>query len=328
MIIANPIYDSVFKYMLTNDPRVAKLFLSKLLNKKIVNLILAPTEIMSDGIKKKKSPLGRFGSMTVMHLDFAATIVDEDGNEDIIIIEMQKAKLIEDIMRFRHYLGAQYANSAHKYLVNDKFVAKPIYPIYILGHTLSEFTNEAIKVERVYKNAITNDVISGKSRFIDGLTHDALIIQIPSISARIEKEGTKEPVNRSLQELLTIFDQDKYSDTTKRYLNIESESIPKWLKPIAGVLKRAGEDSAIRQQMEVEDDYLEQFEEIEKTLIKKDQALEKKDQALEENKQALEEKDQALEKKNQEQEKSIQLIMNLANISREEAVEKIRSENN
>ena len=287
MIIANPIYDSVFKYMLTNDLRVAKLFLSKLLSKKIVDLVLDPTEVIADSVKKRKSPLGGHDSMTIMHLDFAATVVDENGDEEVIIIEMQKAKLLEDVMRFRKYLGKQYTNVQHKYIVKDKCVAKPIYPVYILGHKLSNFTDEAIKVERVYKNAITNDIIFGKSSFIEGVTHEALIVQVPSISERIKREGPNNPKNCYLQDLLTIFDQAKYHDDDKHFLNIDKEDLPKWLEPITHALEKASQDPDVRLQMEVEDNYLRQLEEIEKTLIRKDEIIKQKDQALEQKDQAL-----------------------------------------
>ena len=43
MIIANPIYDTVFKYMMS-DSRVAKTFLSAIIGEKIVELDFTSTE--------------------------------------------------------------------------------------------------------------------------------------------------------------------------------------------------------------------------------------------------------------------------------------------
>ena len=43
MFIANPIYDTVFKYMMS-DTKVAKIFLSAIIEEKIVELDFASTE--------------------------------------------------------------------------------------------------------------------------------------------------------------------------------------------------------------------------------------------------------------------------------------------
>ena len=61
-LIANPIYDSVFKYMMEDD-RVAKILLSALLQKDIIDLQMKPheyTEMMQTRI-------------SMLRIDFAAT---------------------------------------------------------------------------------------------------------------------------------------------------------------------------------------------------------------------------------------------------------------
>ena len=99
--IANPIYDVVFKYLL-EDTRVAKLLLSALLELEILELELKPQEY-STKIDTEKS-------FTVYRIDFKAKIKDAQGNEQVVLIELQKAKMATDVMRFRRYLGKQYAN--------------------------------------------------------------------------------------------------------------------------------------------------------------------------------------------------------------------------
>ncbi|MCT4613482.1 MAG: hypothetical protein N4A49_01255, partial [Marinifilaceae bacterium] len=130
MQIANPIYDVVFKYLL-DDEKVAKLILSAITGLNIQELEFKPTEYRSDLDK----------DLTVFHLDFVAKIKDENQEEKLIIIEIQKAKLPSDIMRFRRYLGEQYmskkniaeSNSLNHYEVK----ALPLLSIYFLGHKLS-----------------------------------------------------------------------------------------------------------------------------------------------------------------------------------------------
>jgi hypothetical protein len=58
-------------------------------------------------------------------MDFKATIEQADGSQKVIVIEIQKAKLHTDIMRFRRYLGEQYADkensiAAGTYLKGEK----------------------------------------------------------------------------------------------------------------------------------------------------------------------------------------------------------------
>ncbi|MFZ1750480.1 MAG: hypothetical protein WAU01_09820, partial [Saprospiraceae bacterium] len=47
MLIANPIYDVVFKYMM-EDARVAKIFLSAIMAKELVDIQFLPQELIGD----------------------------------------------------------------------------------------------------------------------------------------------------------------------------------------------------------------------------------------------------------------------------------------
>ncbi|NJN78329.1 MAG: hypothetical protein HC803_08390 [Saprospiraceae bacterium] len=94
MQIANPIYDVVFKYMMS-DNKVAKLFLSAIIGEEIIELAFEPTEMQ----------LSLQESITVLRMDFKATIKQLDGSQKVIIIEIQKAKLHTDIMRFSSIFG-------------------------------------------------------------------------------------------------------------------------------------------------------------------------------------------------------------------------------
>ena len=83
VLIANPIYDSVFKYMMEDD-RVAKIMLSALLQKEIIHLEMRPHEYT--GVTQRK--------ISMMRIDFAATIKNEDGTQQLILIELQKTDSI------------------------------------------------------------------------------------------------------------------------------------------------------------------------------------------------------------------------------------------
>ena len=91
MEIANPIYDSVFKYLM-EDNEIAKLIISKIIQEDIVELDFLPQE---------KSSKIEFDHriFTVFRMDFSAKIKTEDECYKNVVIEIQKAKLPTDIIQ-------------------------------------------------------------------------------------------------------------------------------------------------------------------------------------------------------------------------------------
>ena len=327
MRIANPIYDVVFKYLMLEDLNIAKLVISSLIGKKVLELTPYPTELTANNEPVKNT---KRDSFTVYRLDFAAKIKESDGTERLILIELQKAKFMSDIMRFRRYLGKQYMKKEHYYLVNSNKVPLPIYPIYILGHKLDDFTEEAIYIRRNLYNAITNEKLKiQKNIFIDGLTHDGLIIQIPYVNKTLETKG-KTKFNKRLKELITIFDQSfQEPDSSEHFFDIDEESIPNWLDPVIRTLQKAASDPDVRQKMDLEDDYISELEEQERqTEEALKQAEESQKQAEESQKIAEEERRQKKEalKRAEETKKTlnnaIKLLMEMG-LSEKEAKEKL-----
>ena len=328
MRIANPTYDAAFKYMLTNDERVAKLILSKLIGKEIIELHVEPTEILTKK-ERRNSKVGRKATYTVMRLDFVAKVKydDNDGNsrEELLIIEMQKAKLITDIMRFRKYLGSQYMNEKHCYVVNGKKIALSIYPIYFLGHNLDEPSSAAFEINKELRDAITGEKIAKlPSNFIDALFHDGLIIQIPRVKSNL-KSNCEHAVNRHLEELLAIFDQTNCVKKDRNYLELDPDKLPKWLKPILRSLEKAGQDKEIQDRMQMEDDYIADLEDLERQIENKDKTLEQNAKELEQNAKELEQNAKELEQNAKDLECSIMVIMKISGCNRAEAIKQIKS---
>ncbi len=82
MVIANPIYDVVFKKMMENE-RVAKFFISTLLEQTIETVEVKPQEF---------TYTDELAGLSVFRLDFVTTIKTEDGTLLKVLIEIQKAK--------------------------------------------------------------------------------------------------------------------------------------------------------------------------------------------------------------------------------------------
>ena len=180
MIIANPIYDVVFKKMMENE-RIAKFFISTLLNKTIESISVKPQEFTYQD---------KLTALAVFRLDFIAVIKEQDGSSRKILIEIQKAQNHFDLMRFRNYLAEQYKKeeSIDK---NDGQQPLSITTIYILGYPLKEIKTACVHVERQYKDLINNAILTERNDFIEKLTHDSYIIQVKRITGRYQSSLDK-----------------------------------------------------------------------------------------------------------------------------------------
>lgn len=269
MIIANPIYDVVFKYLM-EDSKLAKLLIGAIINEKIEKLDLRPTD---EPIRLTRR------SWTVYRLDFSAKIKTPDGYKTVII-EIQKAKFSTDIIRFRHYLGKQYLKEDNTYVIQEKNrdikKAIPIISIYFLGRALSTAKAPIIKVQRNYIDITTGKEIKAKEEFIESLTHDSYVIQIPCLRKKMQSE---------LEILLSIFDQR--NKTSSHILNVKEEQFPSKFQPLIRKLQKGAAEPELMNQMDAEDQVLEELQDLERE-------VEESKREIEERKKEIEEKDKAL----------------------------------
>jgi hypothetical protein len=246
MQIANPIYDVIFKYLL-DDNKVAKKLISLIINEEIETLELKPTEVRSDLAAKP---------ITVLHIDFSATIKLQDGSFKKIIIELQKAKFFTDIQRFRRYLGSQYGDSSNAYEERGRKVAMPILSIYFLGHYLEKTRVPVLRVNRQYIDVATGEIILEKDPFIEALTHNSIVIQIPAL---------REHRRNKLERVLSVFES---SNAKNHLINIREEEYPKQYQAVIRRLLKAAAEPKLRESMNIEDEYVEELESLERTIDK------------------------------------------------------------
>lgn len=278
MKVANPIYDVVFKYLLA-DKKIAKLIISRIIGEEVISLEVSSTELQT----KIETEATNF---TVFHLDFAATLKKPDGSEELVIIEIQKAKLHTDIMRFRKYLGTQYQDKFNTYqTASGKKKARPLKTIYFLGHTLKNTKASIVKVKRKYYDGVTGEEITQREEFIESLTHDSFVIQIPSL---------KEKRRNNLEVLLSIFDQSKQTGTDKHYLEVNEKDFPKEFRKIIQRLLQAGQEAEVCKVMEVEDEILDELACLEREIGDKVKLIEEKALVIEEKEQVIEAKDKII----------------------------------
>lgn len=284
--VANPIYDVVFKYLLS-DNKIAKLLISDLLGVEINTLEFRPQEFSTD-IENK--------TITVYRIDFKAEIVLSNGEKLVVLIEIQKAKFTTDLIRFRKYLSEQYGSKQNTIELDDKTVPLPIITIYFLGYGLDFNKNiPIIRVKCQYLDNYNGDVLQGKEQFIETLTHDSIIVQIPAL---------KKQRRNDLEKALSVFEVGKVQE-----VSINEEDYPDRYKTVIRQLLKAIADDKVRKTMDIEDEILEDLEKKERLIAKKDKIIEEKNEELAEKTEKLAEKERQL----LEQEQIIKELQNRLN---------------
>ena len=286
MIIANPIYDTVFKYLM-EDIEIAKGVLSVIINTEITELHVKSQETTSEIAVANKIPIN------IYRLDFVAVVKQADGTYRKALIELQKTKRSTNISRFRRYLGENYQKE-DAVTENGVEMARPleIITIYFLGFELDDVPVSVLKVKNCFVDATTGSLLNPepKNQFIRLLNHESYTIQIPKL----------QPNDKSrLEKVLNIFSQ-KYKTTDIHILNYQGKTDDPLIKRIINRLTRAIADESLRRQMNVEDEIESELQELSQKLEEKDKKLEEKDKKLEEKDKKLEEKEKKLEEKEKE----------------------------
>jgi hypothetical protein len=283
MLIANPIYDLVFKYLMENL-EIAKGIIAAIIGEEILHI----------DFQTRESTIQLPSKFTFFHLDFIARIRDKQGKSKDVLIELQKTNVLFDIHRFRRYLGSQYRKE-EDVIQPDGSSAKeslPIVTIYFLGFSLSGTLPAVIKVDRQYIDVLLGKRIEERNDFIECLTHDSYVIQIPGLELEMK--------NR-LEYVLSIFKQEKLMEGDKRLKDYAYEIEDELLQKILKRLTKAAADNDLLEQMEKEElaqhEYENAFGPLERKIRKYEKALEDKEKTIEDKEKTIEENRKNLEEK-------------------------------
>lgn len=332
LIIPNPIYDVVFRYLM-EDLESATIILSTLINEKIIKLEFEPLthaekRLEESSIKDTKTE----NEIRLFHLDFAATIELPDGTEELIMIELQKASEPDDIFRFKRYISQNFQKKQQKEIIDPKTQAvekinKPIrlIPIFILNFRIENEINDLlIRTNRIKSGVFKNQKLKKHNEFIDNLTYDLWVIQLPNLPAIEESRAYEnEEWKQKLFTLLKLFDQKSRVRDNNHRLRLVRKMFPDFLDRV--ILRLQTADSAnqgLEEQMYAEDEYLkalirrdnrisrmeQKIDEQSQALVEKDKVLNEKDKVLNEQNQALVEKDKAMDQLKLELAKSLKSI--------------------
>ena len=284
-------YDTVFKYLM-QDKRVVKFFLSTMLGEEVVEAEFRPQEY----IHKSDAPTG----LLIYRLDFTAKIKTQTGEYKNVLIEIQKANNSVDLMRFRNYLAEHYKKQEEIETETGerKMTPLPIITIYILGFNLLNLETAVLKVKREYTDLETGEIIKQKNEFIEKLSHDCYVIQTLRLKPKMQNK---------LDKLLSIFEQNNFTDNSKKQKNYVYPIDDEEMEVIINNLVKAGADPEVLKKIELEEEAVRTLElatkekvdkikEQEKALKEKENIIEEKDKTIEEKDKKLEEKDSFIEK--------------------------------
>ena len=283
--VANPIYDSVFKYIMS-DERISKTILSALLKKDVVKVEMRPHEYVN----------ATRDTLSMFRIDFAATIREQDTESEefkdrVVLIELQKTWLDTETLRFRQYLGAQYSNKINIRDDSSKGFAYPMVAVYLLGHKVGDIIEPVVYVNHDVYDYNGNIVKDGKEEpFVESLTHNSIIVQIPRLKGH---------VNNRLERVLSVFDQSRKDAEDKQVLNIDDNKFvgDEDMMYMLHMLTAAAADSEMRQDMNVEDEYYKAIEDRDTAIMKREKEIQQKEEQLRQKDDQLRQKDDQLQQK-------------------------------
>lgn len=288
MQVANPIYDSAFKYLM-EDLDVARTFISALLQKNVVKVEMRNNEYSN--IQKN--------GISIMRIDFGATVLEDDGKEHVVLIELQKAWVETEILRFRQYLGAQYGNPANIYSLEDDDDERngygiPIVSVYLLGHRIGKVKEPIIYIRRNYLSYDNEAVVEGvPDPFVESLTHDSVVVQIPLLTGMMR--------NR-LEHLLNVFDQSRRTVSNRQVLEFNEQDYvddPE-VQRILSRLMSAVSDTKVRMDMNIEDEIQTSLSNRDRKIMKRDATIREQAEELSKKNELLSQKDEQLSQKDEQ----------------------------
>ena len=296
--VANPIYDSVFKYIM-EDERIAKTMLSALLKKEVVHVTVRPHEYSNT----------TRDTLSMFRIDFAATVREREGDVEkdrVVLIELQKTWLNTETLRFRQYLGAQYSNKNNIREADEKGFAYPMVAVYLLGHRVGNINEPIVYVNHDVFDYNGNIVKEGSEEpFVESLTHNSIIVQIPLLHGN---------VNNRLEKVLSVFDQTQVEGNTQQVLKIDEDKYAddNDMLYVLHKLTAAAANSEMRQDMNVEDEYYKAIEDRDTAIMQRDKILKEKEELLSQQNEQLSLQNEQLSQQSEQLSQQSEQLRNMA----------------
>ena len=245
-IIANPIYDCVFNYLLT-DNAIAKYFLATLTGLDI-------TEVKKLDIPRVSSKAWQLSSYRMYFMAVVRHVVP--NQEQRIVIGLYKTWLCQENCSVRQYAGDEYLDMMKAGFPEDFDGDKlPVIAIYILAHKWQRSQEPVI-----YSYRRLNGLP-------EGIIPDRLIVQLPFL---------KEKGDNQLERMLSVFCQECCRMENGHLLQMRDEEVTDNVRLLVNRLVLAAASPGIRREMQVEDEILSEIEARDTAIMMKDKEIELK----------------------------------------------------
>ena len=167
----------------------------------------------------------------------------------------------------------------------------PMVAVYILGHRVGDIEEPVLYVRPKAYNYDEQPVTKGlPDPFIDSLTHNSIIVQIPLLHGQI---------NNRLDKVLSFFDQTNQDHDSQHFLKID-DNLYEGDEEMQLILRRllmAASDVNTRQDMNVEDEYYSIIEKRDTEIMLNARKIAEQNAKLAENEKLLEEKQSQIDEK-------------------------------
>ena len=234
----------------------------------------------------------------MLRVDFAATVRTAAGEHLRVLIEVQKARYSDDVVRFRRYLGAHYADQRNTvtYMEGGRKRERPrrLTTIYFLGEPLPHTAATVLKVAREYLDAVTGERLEVREEFVEALTHDCYVVQVSRLPAQRRND---------LEKLLSVFDQNLRAADSRHALEVDAAAIPPRYAPVLRRLQIAAASPMLRHSMLTEDEIIGAWEGMYRDLAGQKRALAEQEKTLAEQEKTLAARDATIERQREENER-------------------------
>jgi hypothetical protein len=273
-IIANPIYDTVFRKLMENL-QIVKIFLSVILERQVTAVDVLPQKFTYKEEKEAIKKAGKIVPYSIYRGNFIATVPTESGEYQKILVEIRKSLETLNIYQFRKYLGEQYIETNTVIVDNvNKGLEFPVTTIYMIGHKLTEIKCSC----RTYTDTLTNETVAEKDDFVEKLTHDFSVIHAGKIT-------DDRPVTR-LEKLLSIFEQRYFFESSSEAVKVyryQPAADDEEIMLITKTLHETGVDPEEWEHIRNEAEYIRTIDDTYGSKIREQLAIiEEKDRKLEE----------------------------------------------
>jgi len=249
MKLLNPLFDSVFKYIM-EDIEVAKTLISAIIKKEIKELYPAPQEATGTKLKIK------YAQLEIYRQDYVAIVKSksEDGNEkyEKIVIEVQKSPFIPELGRFRNYLADKYRKkSSIPETENSTEVYLPIKTIYLVEEIFNKNLPAVLGRRGHYYDELENKEYKGEQdKVVELFAHDAWFIQTELLPPEFKDE---------LMYILSVFAPSFRKNSSDRFIEIPDNDLlikkHRILERIIRRLEAASQDTEIIAAVDIEIGY-------------------------------------------------------------------------